>query len=126
MRHGNATSCSRRPALVVVSNFNLARSQHFGFVDRLQRERRNRYRPEIRLQQSQTIDEVRGFPHRLASKLLGAGSEAPRHATWADVRCAGLKLIAIENEETLERYRERRIKRDAPYVVSANARWSKW
>jgi len=37
----------------------------------------------------------------------------------------GTKFVVVEDPETLERYRDRRVKRDAAHVVSATARWSK-
>jgi hypothetical protein len=75
----------------------------------------------------QNIDEIAGYPDRLASKLLGPGKvkRLGLLTLGGMLSALGLKILIVENEETLERYRGLRIKRDASHVASATARWER-
>jgi hypothetical protein len=74
----------------------------------------------------ENIDQIAGYPDRLASKILGPSrvKNLGPTALGPMLDTLGLKLLVVENPETLERYRSRRVKRDAAHAKSAEARWS--
>jgi hypothetical protein len=57
----------------------------------------------------------------LSNACNASGNGQKSFAPTAQASGSNFPLIAVENEETLKRYREQHIKREAPHVVSASA-----
>lgn len=75
----------------------------------------------------ETIDDLCGFPDRLSNKLLcfskpGVNGRRPTARAFGPkslgpiLQALGLKIVLVEDEKTLELYRERRVKRNNSQV----------
>jgi hypothetical protein len=73
------------------------------------------------------LSELAGFPDRYASKLLSLKQVKRIGMTSLGslLSALSLKLVAIVDDEALERNRERYIPRDQAHTTSAKARWQR-
>lgn len=67
-----------------------------------------------------TVDTLAGFADRWTSKILSPSQSPTKRMGWGSLwpllDALGLKLVVVENPETMERYRDRRVKRNASQV----------